>query len=394
MTDRITLDLNASRTPVSPDLYGVFFEEINHAGEGGLYAEMVQNRDFEATRRPAGTKWAGNLLLTERGWYERKWFGNALHGWSLVNEGGGRGSIHLDASHPLNAANPQAMRLEAASLGTRLGVANDGYWGMCVRQDQEYDLSFYARTEGDARVDLTVSLFPRCTFRQRPNGLRPDLAGMLEDLNPAFVRFPGGAVVGGLTLDNRVQWKHSIGDIASRTGTANLWGYYSTNGMGYHEYLQLCDDLAADALWVCNPGMADSYRRGETVSGDALQPYVQEALDALEYALGSPDTEWGARRAANGREEPFGLRYIEIGNEAGGEVYRDNYRHFYRAIREAYPDLAIIGLERNGDVVRMSSYAPLFYNVNDVAWPVNLIGFDNARAVGRSSGSSPFGEYR
>jgi hypothetical protein len=117
MSDRIALDLNAPRTPVSPSRYGIFFEEINHAGEGGLYAEMVQNRDFETTRRLAGTKWAGNLLLTEQGWYERKWFGNALHGWSLVNEGGGSGSIHLDIDHPLNAANPQSMRVEARTVG-------------------------------------------------------------------------------------------------------------------------------------------------------------------------------------------------------------------------------------------------------------------------------------
>jgi alpha-L-arabinofuranosidase len=234
----------------------------------------------------------------------------------------------------------------------------------------------------------------------------------------------------------------------------NLWGYYTSNGLGFHEYLQLCEDLKADALWVCNPGFSDNYRSAEYCKPEEVQLYVQEALDALEYALGPVDSEWGAKRAANGHPEPFPLKYIEIGNEASGEVYRTNYKLFYDAIRPKYPQIKIIcnyrsipggvvdikddhkygspesfikafnqydnadrkgleiyvgeygctsgigqgnlkgalaeavylmGLEKNSDIVTMSSYAPLFFHVNDNAWPVNMIGFDNQSVFGRTS---------
>src|SRR4051794_10070792 len=143
----------------------------------------------------------------------------------------------------------------------------------------------------------------------------------LADLKPAFVRFPGGAVAGGLNLDNRFQWKNSIGDIAERKGSMNLWGYYSTNGLGYHEYLQLCEDIGADALFVCNPGLSDNYRHAEYAAPDDVHTYVEEALDAIEYALGPVDSRWGQARAAQGHPAPFPLKYIAIGNEAAGDRY-------------------------------------------------------------------------
>ena len=490
----IQVDTSAPGTPVSPDLYGIFFEEINHAGEGGLYAEMVQNRDFEYNALPGGASWAGNLLKTSTGWQERKWFANDLHGWKLITEGTARGSIAQESASPLNDRNPHSLRLTIRDAGTRIGVGNAGFWGMNFQAGKFYELTLFARTENDDSFDLTatlesasgreryatavieevgggwkrygcslqakesdpqgrltltvdcpgtvwfdiVSLFPRDTFKSRPFGLRPDLAQMLVDLQPSFVRFPGGAIVGGLTLDNRIQWKNSIGDIAQRRGTMNLWGYYTSNGLGFHEYLQLCEDLDADALWVCNPGFSDNYRRPEHAPPEEIPSFVQEALDGLEYALGPVDSEWGAQRAANGHPQPFRLRYIEIGNEASGQQYRENYELFHRAIQAAYPDVTIIsnqdfgeelpvdiidhhkygppksffdthhqyddadrespdiyvgeseaaymlGLERNGDIVKMSSYAPLFFHVDDIAWPVNMIGFDSSRAFGRSS---------
>ena len=506
----IQIDTDAPRTPVSSDLYGIFFEEINHAGEGGLYAEMVQNRDFEYNTLPEGASWAGNLLKTSTGWQERKWFGNDLHGWKLVTQRTARGTIAQESASPLNDRNPHSLRLTVHDAGSRIGVGNSGFWGMNFQVGEWYELTLFARTENGDTFDLTarlesasgresyataviedvgggwkrygcslqakdsdpqgrltltvdcpgtiwfdiVSLFPRATFKSRPFGLRADLAQMLVDLQPSFVRFPGGAIVGGLNLDNRIQWKNSIGDIAQRRGTMNLWGYYTTNGLGFHEYLQLCEDLDAAALWVCNPGFSDNYRRAEYAPPEEIPNFVQEALDGLEYALGPVDSEWGAQRAANGHPQPFQLRYIEIGNEARGQEYRDNYELFHRAIREAYPDVTIIsnqdfgeelpvdivdhhkygppepffdahrqyddadrtgpgiyvgeyacntkvgegnllaalseaayllGLERNGDVVKMSSYAPLFFHVDDIAWPVNMIGFDSSRAFGRSS---------
>lgn len=506
----VTVDAARPRVAVSRELYGIFFEEINHAGEGGLYAEMVLNRDFETVNLPQGATWAGNLLRTKDGWQERKWFGNSLHGWKLVTGEGSSGSMHLDTREPLNARNPHSLRLEALQAGRALGVVNTGFWGMNFAAGKFYDLSFYARTGGADAFDVTValvsasgrevyassvirnvggawrqyscslrsnatdpegrlritvnrpgtlwldvvSLFPRDTYKNRPNGLRPDLVDMLRELKPAFLRFPGGAIVGGLNLDNRIQWKNSIGDIAQRQGTMNLWGYYTTNGLGFHEYLQLAEDLGADALWVCNPGFSDGYRRSEYAPPEQLDAFVQEALDALEYALGPADSAWGSRRAANGHPAPFPLKYVEIGNEASGKAYQESYTRFYRAIRRRYPNLTIIsnvrkvpdapvdvvddhrygtpesffaahghydkadrngpkvyvgeygcnrnvgegnwlaalseaafllGLERNSDVVKMSSYAPLFFHADDIAWPVNLIGFDSSRAVGRGS---------
>lgn len=505
----LRVDASAPRTAVSPSLYGIFFEEINHAGEGGLYAEMVLNRDFEMTTLPKGAQWAGNLLRTEARWQERKWFGNELWGWKLLAESGAKGALKLVADGPLNDRNPHSMRLSVREAGGRVGVVNGGFFGINFREGRWYDLAFFARTDGDARFTVTatlesangrerygsatvsqigggwrqyrcaiqatgsdangrlaltvdrqgtiwfdvVSLFPRDTFKQRPNGLRADLAQALADLKPAFVRFPGGAIVGGMNLDNRIQWKNSIGPIERRRGTANLWGYWTSNGLGFHEYLQLCEDFGADALWVCNPGFSDNYRNAEYAPPERVKDFVQEALDGLEYALGPTNSTWGSQRAANGHPAPFPLRYIEIGNEASTAVYRTNYLQFHQAIRAKHPAVTIIsnqrlkdapvdmvddhkygspddffgafnkydtadrngpkvyvgeygctrgvgegnlmaalaeaayllGLERNSDVVKMASYAPLLFHAADIAWPVNLIGFDGSCVAPRSS---------
>jgi alpha-L-arabinofuranosidase len=504
------IDASKPGITVSPRLYGLFFEEINHAGEGGLYAEMVENRDFEITTIPEGADMGGNLVITKDKWQERKVFGNELHGWAFLSEGGAEGDIRLQNGKPLNVNNPHSMRLIVTKPGNRAGVWNKGFWGMNLQMGETYNVSFYARTSGNKKMDVTVSLespngkhiyaskkvsgvggdwqkyecsfmseqtdnmgrlsltinqadslwldvvsmFPEKTYNHQKNGLRVDMMEKLADLKPAFIRFPGGAIVGGMNLDNRIQWKNSIGDIAHRKGTMNLWGYYTTNGLGYHEYLQMCEDLDADALWVCNPGFSDNYRIAEYCKPDEVQFYVQEALDALEYALGPVTSEWGAKRAANGHSTPFPLKYIEIGNEAIGEIYRTNYKQFYDAIRLKYPQVKIIcnyksikdgvveikddhkygtpeefirdfnqydktdrkgpeiyvgeygcthnvgqgnlagalaeavylmGLEKNSDIVTMSSYAPLFFHVNDNAWPVNMIGFDNQTVFGRTS---------
>lgn len=505
----IRIDAAAPRISVSPNLYGIFFEEINHSGEGGIYAEMVLNRDFEIGNLPQGARWAGNLLRTKDDWQERKWFGNALHGWKLTAEGGAHGSLKLETENPLNANNPHSMRVTVKHAGTRAGVVNSGFFGMNLVAGETYELSFYLRTENREHLNIkaqlesasghevyasatvtdaggewrryqctlrptlsdpngrltllidrpqtlwldVVSLFPHATYRNRPNGLRQDLVEALAQMRPAFLRFPGGAVVGGLNLDNRFQWRNSIGDIAARKGTMNLWGYYSTNGLGFHEYLQLAEDLGANALYVCNPGFSDNYRHAEFAKPEDVPAFVQEALDAIEYAVGPVSSKWGAERAKNGHAAPFRLRYVEIGNEATGKAYLENYKVFFEAIHARYPDLILvsnlrqaeprapliddhmygspekffaeharydradrsgpqvyigeyasnsgvgegnlmaalseavymIGLERNSDVVKMASYAPLFFNVNDIAWPVNLIGFDSSRVVLRSS---------
>ncbi|KAB2639937.1 MAG: hypothetical protein DVB25_04755 [Verrucomicrobia bacterium] len=503
----VTIAANQPGVKVSPTLWGIFYEEINHAGDGGIYAELVQNRAFEEMQAAVGAKMEGDQMITPKGYHHGKWYKNELHAWSVIADGDAKATIALDDAHPLNEQSPHSMRLEVHQAGTRAGVANEGYWGISVRGGATYDLSFYARTEGsqtvtaqlesadgkksyakaevtkvagkwqryacklkasgtDARARLAlcvskpgtiwfdvVSLFPK-TFKDRPNGLRQDLVKQLQDLKPGFVRFPGGCVVEGVTLENRIQWKHSIGDIARRPGRWDLWGYHNTEGLGFHEYLQLCEDLHSAPMYVINAGMSCAYRNQEVVTDPAaLQAYVQDTMDALEYATGPATSKWGAQRAKNGHPAPFKIKYVEIGNENWGDVYFKNYRPFYDAIKAKYPDIITIadcpipnqpveiidehyyvappwffenakkydtydrkgpkiyvgeyavnnevgsgnllgalseaafmlGMERNSDVVVMASYAPLFENVNNRAWAVNLIRFDSARSTGRSS---------
>lgn len=496
---------------MSKHLYGIFFEEINHSGDGGLYAEMVQNRDFELYRLPDKATFAGNLLLTQNKWYERKWYGNDLFPWRMVGDEKTLARMVLDRTNGINRINSSCLNLEIEKLGNSVSVVNDGYWGMFVEKGKSYRVSFFLKSDlrepnsigvsirsangkdvyansiielkndswqkyelvltssyTDNRACLSidfnsvgsyfldvVSLMPVDTYNKRENGLRSDLVEMLKGLNPSFLRFPGGAIVGGLNLDNRIKWKNSIGPIEKRIGTMNLWGYYTSNGLGFHEYLQLCEDLNADALWVCNPGFSDNYRHAEYATEEEFEEILQNTLDAIEYAVGDVNTRWGAERARNGHSKPFPLKYLEIGNEAHGEVYEKNYDIFYREIKKYYPEIQIISnvsktryntpidivdihkygdpdsfydssayldkhiennnniyigeygcdskvgegnyeaalseaaflinVEERSDKITMCSYAPLFFNVNDIAWPVNLIGFDNQRCFARSS---------
>ena len=503
----ITVNADHPGVKVSPTLWGIFYEEINHAGDGGIYAEMVQNRAFEETQLAAGAHMDGDLMVTPKGFKHPKWYKSELHGWSLIADGAAKATIALEETNPLNEQSPHSLKLDVQQTGGRAGVANEGYWGMAVKQGESYDLSFYARTETnqmvtaqlesadgaktyakaavtgvtgpwrryacrlmatgtDTQARLTlcvskpgtiwfdvVSLFPK-TYKNRPNGLREDLVGLLQGLKPGFVRFPGGCVVEGVTLQNRIQWKHTIGDIASRPGRWDLWGYHNTEGLGFHEYLQLCEDLGAAPMYVINAGLSCAFRSPEAVTNpDDLKPYIQDTMDALEYAMGPATSQWGAQRAKNGHPEPFKIKYVEIGNENSGAQYFKNYLPFYQAIKAKYPDIItiadcpipnapmemvdehyyvapdwffnnaakydnydrkgpkiyvgeyavnsnvgsgnllgalseaafMIGMERNSDVVTMASYAPLFENVHNRAWAVNLIRFDNSRSTGRSS---------
>nr|CAA9259249.1 GH51 [uncultured Armatimonadetes bacterium] len=482
----ITISAGKPAAKVSPLLYGIFFEEINHAGDGGLYAELVENRSFEDD--PAGPR-----------------------SWTPTLPGASAAVLALDKSQPLHEKNRTALRLEvrAAGPGERAGVANDGYWGMAVRRGEGYRLSLWARADavmgaGPLRVRLErtggetiaeaeirglsgsawkqhrvtlrprvsddkarlviesarpgtlwldmVSLFPEKTWKNRPNGLRPDLAEKLAAMKPAFLRFPGGCFVEGDRLADAYRWKETIGPIESRPGRPNLWGYRSTDGLGYHEYLQLSEDLGAEPMLVVNCGM--SHKEVEPLA--SMQVWIQDALDALEYANGPVTSKWGAVRARAGHPKPFNLRLLEIGNENGGPAYNERYALLYDAILARYPQTRIIanvwggvprsrptpildehyyhnpdwfftnankydtydrkgpqiyvgeyavtqnaglgnlhaalseaafmmGMERNGDVVTMASYAPLFVNVNDRKWNPDAIGFDSARSYGTPS---------
>lgn len=400
---RIVIDAAAPRVDTSPELYGIFFEEISRAGDGGLCAELVQNRDFEATNLPEGWRQEGRDIYTALGRHYNQWWdtNNPAIAWSLVAEGDAQGSIALEEANPLNERNPHSIKLTAAKMGGRIGVANSGFWGMNIRQGETYDLSFYARTENNrtttlnislenedgsavaasgkvdnvggvwkkytlaltaratnskARLVITqatmgtiwldvVSLYPRNTFKG--HSLRQDLCEMLAALKPGFIRFPGGCVVEGASFSSRWNWKETIGDISQRRGLYNVWGYFNTYGLGFHELLQLSEDLNAEAMYVCNVGMSCSARQpAESVQGQALQPMVQDALNALEYAMGPVTSTWGAKRAENGHPEPFKIKYIEIGNENGGPVYQENYKVFYDAIKAKYPDIITIADQR------------------------------------------------
>lgn len=358
---RITVQVDKPGVKVSPSLYGIFFEEINRAGDGGIYAEMVQNRAFEDDAK-------------------------APVGWTRVR---GDGSMTLDKSQPLNANNPTSLRLDGG-----VSVANNGFkraadmpTAIAVEQGKEYQLSLYARgqgtvtvtlekpdgtvlashevtgvgdgwkkfdavltagaTESNARLVVTakgavwidmVSLFPKGQL------FRADLLKLLTDMKPAFVRFPGGCYVEGPKLSEAFRWKKTIGDIAERRGHWNLWGYYSNDGLGYHEYLLLCEALGAEAMYVINCGMSHEEQGGKKAppTGDELNEYVQDALDAIEYANGPADSKWGAVRAKAGHPAPFKLKFLEIGNENGGKIYDKHYALFYDAIKAKYPDVQLI----------------------------------------------------
>lgn len=338
------------------------------AGDGGIYGELIRNRSFEDASTPAQ--------------------------WTLVTNAIATGAWSIDTSMPLSSSNTQSLKLTMTGGIGSIGVANNGYYGIPVTHGATYNLGFYARaatgfsgeitvslessngattyaqnvvgglttswqhfalalvpsaTDPAARLVLRiskngsvyldfVSLFPAQTFNNRTNGLRPDLANMLVNLKPSFMRFPGGSWVDGTSLADAYHWKLTIGDPANRTPRNNVWGYMVDNGLGYHEYLQMCEDIGAAPLLCVNCGMAGS----EAVPTNKLGPWVQEALDAIEYANGYTNTYWGAQRAANGHPAPFNLQYIEIGNENRGSAYNSNYAVFYDAIKSNYPAMHII----------------------------------------------------
>jgi alpha-L-arabinofuranosidase len=374
-TAKLTVQADQPGPKVSPMLYGTFFEEINCAGDGGLYAELIRNRSFEDTDKPDH--------------------------WSLIADGTAKGEIGIDEKLPMSPKNPRSLKLTIAAGGKgRVGVGNDGYWGIAVQKDAAYELSFSARaaagfsgpltvtlessdgkavyaqaeinglTEGwktfkaslvstgtnpKARLTICanqpgtvwldmVSLFPKKTWKDRPNGLRPDLAEMLNGLKPSFIRFPGGCWVEGETMKTAQRWKTTIGDLSERGTLWNLWQYYSTNGLGYHEYLQMCEDMGAEPLFVVNCGMSHK----EVVPMDKMGEFVQDALDAIAYANDPADTQWGVLRAKAGHTAPFNLKYLEIGNENGGAAYSERYRLIYEAIKRKYPQMNLIADDWGG----------------------------------------------
>lgn len=436
-------------------------------------------------------------------------------GWTVECPANGKYSVRIDDTDHLGVEASKAMYLSIDRYAAPFRLVNNGFYGLAVQADKKYDLRFYIKavsgyrgsvtaeiltaqneviaskrftlkgdgkwkyfeavmkpsqtmndgrfalrfdSEGALEIDY-VSLFPQETFHNRPNGLRKDVAQFVADLKPAFMRWPGGCIVEGLTMENRVNWKNTIGKPELRKGEYNLWGYHSTNGFGYHEFLQYCEDMGAKAMFVCNAGMSCDGRNGDYYDDEEVEVLIQDALDAIEYATGdAKTTKWGAERAKNGHPAPFTLDYIEVGNENHSAMYAKYYNRFYKRIREAYPDITIItclpmsdqlswidgydmndphfynfpswfysntdyfdkfpreeghktyvgeyacnmgvgagnmegalsegafimGMERNSDLVTMTSYAPLMENTK-CRMGVNLILVRNDDVIGRSS---------
>ena len=381
---------------ISNHLIGIFFEDINYAADGGLYAELVQNRDFEY----APTDGA------RAGW-------DSGYAWSVVSNEG-TDPVTIGTEQPIHPNNPHYAILHVPSSGASL--QNSGYDGIVLRKGERYDFTCFARTghggkggkvnvslldEGgktvaEASVRVTsgewkrcsavltaqadvkaarlavspaqggtyhfdlISLFPQQTFKGRKNGLRADLAQALADLHPRFVRFPGGCVAHGDGIDNMYDWKGSIGPLEARKPLRNLWGYHQTRGLGYHEYFLFCEDIGAEPVPVVaagvpcqNSGTGTRYGHNElTQNGqqcgipmEQMPGYVQDVLDLIEYANGDPKkTEWGRRRAEAGHPEPFNLRYLGVGNEdLITDVFAERFDMIYRAVKEKYPDITVIG---------------------------------------------------
>lgn len=394
-----TLSVDCTSTkPISPHLFGIFFEDINYAADGGLYAELVQNGSFEYD----GTE-------------QRDW--TYLSFWTPVKRGGGTGNLSARSASPLHPNNPHYAAVEVLEPGEGFGLTNTGYDNIGVRAGETYKGSLFAKqlfmgkawspdnkikdrpmpvrvqletasgevlamaelkVEGLQWKQLTwsfsptkdaddgrlvvlgcekggfaldqVSLFPGKTFRGHSNGLRADLAQTIADLHPKFMRFPGGCLVHGDGLTNIYHWKATVGPVQERKGQRNIWGYHQSAGLGYFEYFQFCEDIGAEPLpvvaaGVCCQNSGFSPGQGqEGLSGAAFDAYLQDVLDLIEWANGPADSKWGAVRAAAGHPKPFGLKFVGIGNEDMiTPVFKERFKRLHDAVRAKHPEITVVG---------------------------------------------------
>jgi len=502
---KLTVNVNEPTVELSPYLYGLFFEDINYGADGGLYAELVQNRSFEYFPVRGTINSKGHLL-------------EPMYAWEKTTVGNPKGNVYVTRSIPLNTNNQNNLEIDILSNDGFLGAANVGYDGILLKKGEKYNLSFFmlhqkhraekytkhmvkvileneagkvidsieyqsssliedwtkfehvfTPTESTSKGRLVVlahgksivkfdvvSLMPQNTYNNRKNGLRSDLVTALKELNPKFLRFPGGCILHGWGLDNIVNWKHTLGPIEERKPNWNRWGYHQTYGLGYFEYFQLCEDLGMTPLPVVPVGVSCSFWKFECVPMDHLHETIQDALDLVEFANGSVSTKWGKVRADMGHPEPFNLKYISLGNEEGDtKEIRERMPLFVKAFKEKYPGIRLIGtsgltpdiplyqsmadlkvwssdehyymspewfitnqdrfdkwdrskpkvflgeyasqgntlynavseaiyltgVERNGDLVEMTCYAPLFARIGNTQWKTDLIYFDNETVV-------------
>jgi len=494
-------------------MYGIFFEDINFAADGGLYAELVKNRSFEFTlpkmgwlepnsnRHTYNTESGIAVVVQQTNTESNANFlqvtVNNPKGYQLINEGfrgmGIKKSEVYDFS--INIAKPQGITKVIAELldedeniiGSTTILPDSKNWttyeAFITASQTSEKAQLRLRFEGKGTIDLDmISLFPQNTWKNRKKGLRKDLVELIEGLNPGFLRFPGGCIVEGRTLARRYQWKKTIGPIENRSSLINRWNtefnhrltpdYFQSFGIGFFEYFQLSEDLGAEPLPILGCGMACQFNTGELVPMDELGPYIQDALDLIEFANGTIDTPWGKLRHEMGHPEPFHMKYIGIGNEQWGPEYIKRYKEFDKAIKNKYPEMIIVsgsgpfpegdffeygwkelkemnaeivdehyykspewfranadrydsydrngpqvfageyaaqsvataspenennwecalseaafmtGIERNADLVRMTSYAPLMAHTEGWQWKTDLIWFNNLNSYGTPS---------
>ena len=380
-----TFDVNTKKVgaAVQPTMYGIFFEDINYAADGGLYGELVKNRSFE--------------------------FPDALMGWKAF------GKFEVKNDGPFERCPHYVVLNYSGHNDTATGLQNEGYFGIGIEKDEEYRFTVWAKTvSGDANVEVSlvdestmeehqefataelkvsgnewkkyelilkssktvqkanlrlllkgkngvalehVSLFPKYTFKDRENGMRRDLAQALYDLHPGVFRFPGGCIVEGSSLDQRYQWKNSIGPVENRPLNGNRWlstfnyrlfpDYYQSYGLGFYEYFLHSEDIGAEPLPVLNVGMACQFQNQNDPSAHVavkdLQPYIQDCLDLIEFANGDVNTTWGKKRAEMGHPAPFNLKFLAVGNEQWDDLYYERLRPFVKAIKAKYPNIKLIG---------------------------------------------------
>ena len=390
----------AGGKPISPNLFGIFFEDLNYAADGGLYAELVQNRSFEYSpsdvdvhKQPAGLC-------------------HPFTAWEFAKEGNGIGTISLETREPIHPNNPHYLLVDVKTVGKHgVGIRNKGYDGIVLRKEETYRFSVFLRNpdggsmpvdvvvkdhkgtvvadtsftassstwkqyemvlrsrsdadtaalsllfkkRGTVAVDM-VSLFPIDTYKGRKNGLRRDIAETIAALKPAFVRFPGGCLAHGDGLDNIYQWKNTIGPVEQRKGDKNIWNYHQSMGLGYFEYFQFCEDIGAKPLPVIAAGVScqnSARRRGdgqECVPMEDMLQYIQDILDLVEYCNGPSTSEWGSKRAAAGHPEPFNLEYIGIGNEDHiTPEFEARFKMIYEAVKDKYPEITVVGTAGPGE---------------------------------------------
>ncbi|MBE1491578.1 alpha-L-arabinofuranosidase C-terminal domain-containing protein [Plantactinospora soyae] len=510
-----TVDVDATDTgpTIDDNMYGVFYEDINRAADGGLYAELVQNRSFEYDP-------ADNAAYT------------GMTAWAPTAPDGARGTAAVvDDAGRLNERNRRYLRLNLPAGGGGYGVINAGYnSGIRVERQRDYDFSVWARTDATAGTPLTVritdpagtalatplritlrgdgwtkytgrfratgssttgrlavtgagggsvgldmvSLFPRDTFKGRPNGMRRDLAEKIAALRPGFLRFPGGCLVNtgshyGYTAPNwerqrSYQWKDTVGPVEERATNANFWGYNQSYGIGYYEYFQFAEDIGAMALPVVPAMVTGCGQNRATDDPELLRRHIQDTLDLIEFANGPASSQWGSLRARMGHPEPFGLTHLGVGNEENlPDAFFERFRQFRTAIEAAHPEITVVsnsgpddaggtfdrlwelnraagvemvdehyynspewflqnnerydaydragpkvflgeyasqdnrfynalteaaymtGLERNADIVKLASYAPLLANEDYVQWRPDMIWFNNHASWGSAS---------